>query len=1066
VTRNPELVDATDLDTYAEQRPREAQELLPHLVRRLLANTPGVTGVSVRTGSSIGMTGYDGQAHGGAGTSFVPAGPGVWELGTSSDPRKKAQEDYRNRKQNPMGIDPATTAFITVSLRKWEESDRQDWLTRRNKEGVWRTVVALDADDLDGWLDETRAVRVWVSEQMGRRPRDVATLDLWWQHWAGATRPALPTDLLLAGRRPKAEELGNLLSGAAGAHGVLGPSWDEALAFVAASLLPRSAAPPDGDLAPPVLVVASADEWGRLVDGTVPTALVPAFPSTTSDVAAAVRAGHHVIIPMGMDEDPSRAAIVLPRIARDAGRDALLAVGWSYEDADRDAAQARRSLQSLRRDPRFAVSPQFERPPWSQRPAADAIAPLVLVGSWQSVDPAGEPSPADRAIAARVANVDYDALERNLDEWVHVGDPPLHRSGRGWRLAAPIDAWMLLRRTLSAPDLSRWLAAAIEVLTEVDPVLDVPPAERPLTGVRGIGRSWSGRLRRGLAQGAAILGAAGDERVGDRRPAEEYANQVVHELLTRANADDSGRLWRSLSDVLPLLAEAAPDDFLDGVDLGLSADPPLLTAMFGDATDSRGWSSSSAHTGLLWALETLCWSPRYLVGAADALAQLAQIDPGGRLTNRPPDSLRRVFLPWRPCTAALPERRLTVLAGLAERHPAVAFPLLVSLLPVPADTAHPTAAPRFRDWRPDTEAVTLVENLRMIAGVVDLVLGMLREEPARWVGILDRLHGLPRDQLDRFLDGLDLVTPDALPDQVRRRLWNEVTDLTARHRQFAEAPGAFPDELLRRFEGIADRLEPSGGVTLQVRLFDWHPDLPGTDKQDYDAYSAALRQAQGAAVAEALATGGLEALLALAAASKVPRLAGAVAAESGTEELRDQILQELEREGPRREFAVGWAMRVAELRDQEWRAATAASLAAASEQARALFLFALPVDQGTWSLVDADSADVQELYWQSVRTMGIARDDVEPLAERLLERRRPWTVIDLLTVYLHGNDNQPKPSPDLIQRALRGARTEPGRDVRPRRARLRTAHLARPSRRCRDRPGCHVRAGVGLPSSS
>jgi hypothetical protein len=53
--------------------------------------------------------------------------------------------------------------------------------------------------------------------------------------------------------------------------------------------------------------------------------------------------------------------------------------------------------------------------------------------------------------------------------------------------------------------------------------------------------------------------------------------------------------------------------------------------------------------------------------------------------------------------------------------------------------------------------------------------------------------------------------------------------------------------------------------------------------------------------------------------------------------------------------------------------------------------------------------------------MGIARDDVESLADRLLERRRPWTVIDLLTVHLHGNDDRPKPSPDLIQRALRGA---------------------------------------------
>jgi hypothetical protein len=103
----------------------------------------GVTGVSVRTGSSFGMTGYDGQARGGAGTSFVPAGPGVWEFGTSGNPRRKAQSDYRDRTRDPTGIDPATTALIVVSLRKWDERDRQDWLTRRNKQEVSRIVVAL-----------------------------------------------------------------------------------------------------------------------------------------------------------------------------------------------------------------------------------------------------------------------------------------------------------------------------------------------------------------------------------------------------------------------------------------------------------------------------------------------------------------------------------------------------------------------------------------------------------------------------------------------------------------------------------------------------------------------------------------------------------------------------------------------------------------------------------------------------------------------------------------------------------------------------------------------------------
>ena len=312
-------------------------------------------------------------------------------------------------------------------------------------------------------------------------------------------------------------------------HGVSGPSREEALAFVAAALLPASAVTPaEGDLATPVLIVSSADEWGRLVDSTSPTVLVPAFPSTSSDAAAAVRAGHQVIIPMGLDEDPARASISLPRIARDEGRDALLAEGWSREDADRDAAQARRSLQSLRRDPRFAVSPQFERPLWSRRPAADVTAPLVLVGSWQSVDVAGEPSSADRAIVAQIANTDYDALERDLDEWVRLGDPPLHRSGRGWRLAAPIDAWTLLRRSLSAPDLTRWSAAALEVLTEIDPILDLPPdAEISMQG-SGV---WA-------APGPVVLGAVSPRapRYLVQRATSKWA------VATRPGARRPGRL--------------------------------------------------------------------------------------------------------------------------------------------------------------------------------------------------------------------------------------------------------------------------------------------------------------------------------------------------------------------------------------------------------------------------------------------------------------------------------------------------------------------------------------------
>ena len=128
-------------------------------------------------------------------------------------------------------------------------------------------------------------------------------------------------------------------------------------------------------------------------------------------------------------------------------------------------------------------------------------------------------------------------------------------------------------------------------------------------------------------------------------------------LLWQANEDQSGQLWASLSDVLPLLAEAAPDVFLNAVDTASTGADPIIRKLFMDSSQNM-LAASSAHTYLLWALERLAWSPDYLGGAALALARLVRLDPGGRLANRPGTSLRGIFVLWYPQTAATFEERL------------------------------------------------------------------------------------------------------------------------------------------------------------------------------------------------------------------------------------------------------------------------------------------------------------------------------------------------------------------------------------------------------------------------
>ena len=67
----PELVDATQLSQWADTR--EAQALFPQLVRRLLASTPGISNLSMRSGEGVAAAGWDGRAESEGSAPYLPA---------------------------------------------------------------------------------------------------------------------------------------------------------------------------------------------------------------------------------------------------------------------------------------------------------------------------------------------------------------------------------------------------------------------------------------------------------------------------------------------------------------------------------------------------------------------------------------------------------------------------------------------------------------------------------------------------------------------------------------------------------------------------------------------------------------------------------------------------------------------------------------------------------------------------------------------------------------------------------------------------------------------------------
>ncbi len=239
------------------------------------------------------------------------------------------------------------------------------------------------------------------------------------------------------------------------------------------------------------------------------------------------------------------------------------------------------------------------------------------------------------------------------------------------------------------------------MLEEVDPALELAPSERWRANIDGKARLYSSELRQGLAHTLALLGVHGQAIAGRHgSDGRNWAGFLVRELLEAANQDESGDLWASVADLLPLLAEAAPDRFLDGVRAGLQGSQPVLASIFQDHGDNGLFGPSSPHSGLLWALEVVAWSPEHFGQAVDLLARLDEVDPGGQLSNRPLGSLDDIFCPWHPENAVSGDRRLAALDALRQRHSGVAWKLMLSMLPTPHGIHTPTAEPKYRDWKP------------------------------------------------------------------------------------------------------------------------------------------------------------------------------------------------------------------------------------------------------------------------------------------------------------------------------------------------------------------------------
>jgi hypothetical protein len=978
-----------------------------------------ITQIAFASGEGVQLGGWDGFLITESRSAYVPQGQSVWELGVNKKTKEKADDDYEKRKKDPLGLNPAETTYIFVTPRRWGGKD--DWVAERQKEGFWKEVRAYDAGDLETWLELAPAVHLWISILAGKHPVGVQDLESTWADWSQAATPAISSDLVLAGRSGVAEQLHTWIRNDPSVQTLHAESRAEALAVFAASVEQLSEDDRNAVYARAV-VIEDVIAWRQLIASSTPLLLIPMFDDRGS-VNRAVQNGHHVLVPLGRSDAGSLTSLEVPRLSREQAQAALVAMGLPETRASTLAGIARRSMTSLRR--RMAPNPEVQQPEWAKPAEGGALVPALLAGSWNGT------TKGDREVVGKLGRAPYDQVSRILQRWANESDPPVRKIGDTWFLVSREDAWELLARLVTRDDLDTFREVVLEVLGTPDPKFDLPENEWHLARVHGHKLPHSGLLRQGLAETLAHLGAESDRpSPSDVLPAGFIAG-IVHQLLDRANKD--WRLWTSLSEVLPLLAEAAPAEFLEAVESGVSGETPVLLKMF--ATGDDPLFTSSPHTGLLWALETLAWSAEHLSQATRLLAKLAILDPGGRLTNRPDNSLRGIYLPWRPSTAASSERRLKVLDALRTWQPDVAWKVLISLLPEgPHGVAFQTAAPHWRDWVPNPRPnATWPEIEKAYGSIVERLLADVGTDGKRWRALLKRFDHLPAAQVTAIADRLGEIDPNDFDDDEREEIWNQLRMVVERHREFPDALWTMSEDQVDHLESVRARFEPSDLMHKFAHLFGRGPIRLATRGEGWRENHKMVEDARQQAARELAAHGGIDYLLRTATEIEDAFELGAVLGRSNLLEDDEQELlprglaapiqahQFLVRGfvvGRSRSRGISWVDQTLSVASSSWTPAQAAD-----------FFLALPFEGQTWDRVEAASEDVDARYWSQV-VFPRLEDSAEcnRAAQALLDHGRPHPAVELLGTY--ADEEEAKITPSLAVDALtRAVRAPLGEDV-------------------------------------
>lgn len=630
---------------------------------------------------------------------------------------------------------------------------------------------------------------------------------------------------------------------------------------------------------------------------------------------------------------------------------------------------------------------------WNHSQYAPDLSIVNLLGGWN------DGADGDKNVAETIAKEDYENWILKIRKILQEPRSPIVLKNGIWSIVERKKLWHILGSRIFDDHLNLINKQAVAVLTERNPRFDLKPNDRFAAAIRGKVLKHSHFIREGIAESLALIGSYPDvlSNCSVNKP-ETIALVTIREIFAKAD----WILWGSLNNLLPLLAEAAPLEFMSAVEKALSQKPCPFDELF--AQEEAGVMGENYLTGLLWALEGLAWDEQYLARVAVILGELASHDPGGKWANRPANSLMTIFLPWFPQTTASIDKRRVAIETLQKENPEKAWELLISLLPNQHQSSFGSHKPRWRKTIPEdwNKTISNKDYWEQISSYTSMAVEMAKSDLAKLQQLIGYLDHLTSESFNKMLEHLSSKEVINKPENQRVKVWEELVDLILKHKRHADAKWAMSADLISKIETVAQKLAPAKPFNLYHRLFSGN---------DFDLYEAngdwqeqqnKLEEHRHKAVKEILNSGGISEVLNFAKAVDSPVNVGSSLGYLADSNIDSVILPSLLSTDDKKmvEFLSGFIW--ASYRNRGWEWVDKLDFSKWPFLQTGKFMTCLPFTDETWNRVDRLLGEHEKEYWERVGVNPYqTNNDINRAIDKLIIHNRPNSAINCLSKILH-----------------------------------------------------------------